>query len=78
LTARGPGLEKFSEYFRKKAGARFMVCRKKPCGKTVHGMCIALGAIAHFSLAPFASMGDNPALTKSGWFRPAKPDEPRT
>jgi hypothetical protein len=41
-------------------------------------MCIALPGLAHFSLAPFASISDNPALTKNGCFVPAKPAEPRT
>jgi hypothetical protein len=55
-----------------------MLPQKSPCGKTVHAMCITLWGAAHFSLAPFASISDNPALTKSGCFGPANPAAPRT
>jgi len=36
------------------------------CGKTVHGMCTPVSASSHFSLAPCASISENPALTHSG------------
>jgi hypothetical protein len=36
------------------------------CGKTVHEVLTELQAFAHFSLAPCAPIGDNPALSHSG------------
>jgi len=36
------------------------------CGKTVHGVCTAVQAFTYFSLAPYAAIRDNPALTHSG------------
>ena len=42
------------------------------CGKTVNEVCTALIPFAHFSLAPFVPIGDNPALSDSGWSRAGK------
>jgi len=39
---------------------------------------MALSVTAHFSLAPFASISDNPALSKNGRIRPAYPDGSRS
>src|SRR5271157_3484640 len=36
---------------------------------------MALGVTVHFFLAPFASISDNPALTKSSGIRPTDPDQ---
>jgi hypothetical protein len=48
------------------------------CGKTVHEVCTTLRPLAHFSLAPFASIGDNPALSPNGTaWRPDRPSRER-
>src|SRR5712692_6607687 len=36
------------------------------CGKTVHGVCTSVNAFSYFSLAPYAPIRDNPALTHNG------------
>lgn len=48
------------------------------CGKTVQGMCTDVTLFAHFSLAPFLPIGDNPALSHSGGTRGRHSEGPRT
>ena len=36
------------------------------CGKPVYGVCEITALFVHFSLAPLASIGDNPALSQQG------------
>jgi hypothetical protein len=54
--------EKFGEI-----GCSFGALHKNgACGKTVNEVCTALIPFAHFSLAPFVPIGDNPALSDDG------------
>lgn len=58
--------EKISIIAAKTGGSRRELHKTCACGKTVHEVCTPGPAFVHFSLAPPAPIGDNPALSHSG------------